>query len=348
MEGARIAGAAVLLAVCLSASGAFAGADGAARIAASAGIGDAPTKVADALGHFNPPGASPPIAVDYASSGKQALGRLLAGEVEFALAAPTPLAAALLSDDGSAPPAEVVILASVSLTADAHHVIAAADRGIGEPGHLAGRRVAVMRGTSAHFGWSRFAAFHGLAPGSVTLVDVAIDEQDAALASGAVDAVVTWEPWASAILETLGARAAHFSTRRLYSLDWLLLTRRDLARARPALVDRVLGGYLAAVDLIERDPERARAAHARLRGLPDALLARLEEGVIFRIVLDWAVVAQMETRLGWLLEQPEWKGAARPQPRTYLEAAPMLRLAPRRVGLPGALHGGGGAIAGAP
>jgi len=307
------------------------------RIAGSAGLGDAPTKVAAALGLFAPQTPSQaPIEITVASSGKQALERLLHGEADVALAAPTPIAQAILDTAGADPERRLVVLASVSLTTRAHSVVAWRNRGIERPSGLADRRVGVMFGTSAHFGWSRFAAFHGIDAEAVTLVDVAIDRQQDALLAGRVDAVVTWEPYASHIRGALGDDGVAFSTRRLYGLDWLLATRRATLERRPQEVERVLAAYREAIELLRREPERARALHAAQTELAPELLARAEQDIIFRLTLDWAVVASLEAQLAWLRERAGTEGPP-PHPRDYLAPGPLLRIAPSRVGLPPSL-----------
>ncbi|MDZ7769928.1 MAG: hypothetical protein U5K38_12990 [Woeseiaceae bacterium] len=87
------------------------------RIAGSSWVADAPTKVADQLGAFNPPGITPVIHVVNYDSGQQALASLLAGESDFALAASTPIASELLrSAVAGEPESTFVVLASVSLS----------------------------------------------------------------------------------------------------------------------------------------------------------------------------------------------------------------------------------------
>lgn len=312
-----------------------------ARVAGSGWIADTPTKVADALELFNPSDAddsTPRVRVDYYNSGQQALHHLLLGEAEFALTVSTPLAIALLEHarDGAVP--EAVILATVSLSNQSHYIVANRSRGIETPADLNGKRIGVMFDTSAHFGWTQFTALHELAGEGIMLVDVPIDRQEDAMVGDLVDAVVTWDPWGDRIRRALGERGIRFSIRQIYTVDWLLVTRRDVVDRSPGLADRVVDGYRRAIELIDRDPVRARTLHSRIGGVPVETLEALERGTIWRLGLNWSALANMETQFHWLSERPDYAGIPPPGPNRYLEAGPLSRVAPERLSLPPFLY----------
>lgn len=340
----RIGLAALLPIVALLFAPVAPGADGDARtmrIAGSDWVVDAPTKVAEALGHFNPDDADSggTIRVDYYNSGQEALRRLLNGEAEFALVATTPVAIALLEQTDTVPAEpDIVILASVGLSNQSHYVVAARDRGIKVPHDLIGKRIGLMKNTSGHYGWSQFAGFHGIDDAAVELVQVPVEQHASALRDGAVDAVVSWDPWAAGVRESLGDNAVNFSTRQVYTVNWLLITRLATARHDPALTDRVLRGYLRAIELIHADPERARQLHSEVGGVPVETLARQDRHVIWNLGLNWSVLANMEAQFDWLATRPELADRPRPTPDRYLEAEPLARVAPRHLMLPPYLH----------
>lgn len=325
------------------------------RIAGSAWVADAPTKVAAELGLFADAASdssidaasdsSIPVRVDNHDSGRQALDSLLAGDAEFALAAATPVARALLdwqtgSESDARPP--LTVLAGVSQSNRTHVLIADNAAGIDSAADLAGSRVAVMMGTSAHFTWSRFMSFHGLDAGSTTLVDVPVSAQREAVETGRVDAAMTWEPWASRLSAALGERARVFSTRHLHTVTWLLLTRPDVLSARPGLPERVLTAYASAIDFILENPERARAMQ-QPQAADDADMRTPEDaGVIWSLALNSAVLADLELQFRWLTEQRGLAVEAAPAPYEYLSAEPLLEVAPRRATLPAYFFADGG------
>lgn len=307
------------------------------RIGGSDWVADAPTKVAAALALFDEPQGTQrsPVEVVYFESGKESLEALLAGEVDFALLATTPLAIALVSEPPLA--VEPVILASVALSNRTHVVVAAPERGIAAPADLAGRTVGLLGGTSAEFAWAQFAHLHGLEAASVTLLDMPVSALADAVVDGVVDAALLWHPWATELRRRLPGGGVVFSTRSVHTVSWLVVGTRRQVRASPELVERVLAGYLSAVDLIHRQPERARRLHAEAARPPLALLEELEERVIWSVGIDWSVLVNMHSQFTWLGERRGTRFAI-PPPHTYLEPGPLARLAPQSVRLPDYLY----------
>jgi len=306
------------------------------RIAGSAWVADAPTKVADALGLFNAE-SGPRIRVDHYNSGREALASLLGGDAEFALAASTPVAKALLDPVNQTPRAgALAVLALVSTSNRTHVVIADAGAGIEQPADLLGRRVAVMLDTSGHFGWHHFTEYHNLDPNKLTLVDLPVDAHAEAMASRRVDAAVSWEPWAGRLRASLDGRANVFTTRHLYSVGWLLVTRTDVLERYPGSAERVLAAYRDAIAEMGRDPQRGRRLHARASPLdldPQELQA-LGAGIVWDLRLDWPVLADLEAQLNWFTERAGWDSAAVPAPYEYLYAKPLRHVSERSIDLP--------------
>lgn len=305
------------------------------RVAGSGWIVDAPTRIADRLGLFSAHAAelqTSGIDAVYADSGQQALHWLLEGDVQFALAAPAPVALALLEREPGA--SDPVVLASVGLSNQSHYLVVPAESGIGSPDELRGRRLGVPLGTSAHFVWTRFALQAGLAEADVELVDLAIADHARGLADGSVDAVLGWDPWAAELVDQLGEGASRMLLEAPYAVDWLLVTTRAQLQRDPAAAAAVLRAYLEANELIARDPDEARAVHAEARGVLPAALEPLEVGVIWDLALGWRVLAGIEAQFDWLAPG----NGARPAPRRYLAAGPLLQVAPEAVTIPPYLY----------
>ncbi|MDZ7670905.1 MAG: ABC transporter substrate-binding protein [Gammaproteobacteria bacterium] len=292
--------------------------------------------MADALRLFNAaPG--PQFRVDHYNSGREALASLLSGDAEFALAASTPVARALLDPDNQNSRAgALAVLALVSSSNRTHVVVADGGAGIDEPADLLGKRVAVMLDTSGHFGWHHFSEYHNLDTEKMTLVDLPVDAHAEAMASGRIDAAVTWEPWAAQLRAGLDGRARAFTTRHLYSVGWLLVTRTDVLERYPGSAERMLAAYRDAITEMERNPQRGRRLHARASPLeldPQALQA-LGAGVVWGLRLDWPVLADLEAQLNWFTERAGWESAAVPAPHEYLYAEPLRRVSERSIDLP--------------
>lgn len=310
-----------------------AGADEPLTLAGSAWVSDAPTALAAGRGWFNLDGdAGPRIDTIHVDSGAEAMARLLAGEADFALAAPTPFARALLSDaDPDDPP---LVIGSIALSNRSHFLVADRARGLDRPADLRGRRIGVMFGTSAHFGWHLFARLNGLDDDTVTLVDMDVGDLSAALVDGQIDAAMLWSPWDRPAREQLEPSVREYSMRSLYTVNWLLVTRRSVAMAHPDAMDRLLVAYLRAIATMEDDLAETLRWHADATGQhADALLERTD-GIIWRVSLDWSVLANLEAQFDWLLGWPEHADHVRRAPYEYMVDGPLRRIAPERVNLP--------------
>lgn len=310
-----------------------------ARIASSVWVADVPTKVAQALGLFEAErttASREPIRMRDHDAGLQGLDALLRGEAEFALTTNTPFAVAVLRQRQANAAAydDLVVLASIALTSGSHFIVGSSARGVRAPADLVGRRIGVMFGTATHFGWAQFARLHGIADGTVTLVDLPVDQLGEALLAGDLDAVVLWEPFVSQLNQALGADAVLFSTQAVQTVNWLLVTRRATVQQRGALVERVLRAYQRAIAFVIDQPARAWEIHARATGVPLAQIERMQGRIAWDLALDWSVLANLEAQFDWLVTRPSFSASAKPLPPDYLAAEPLARLAPARVKLP--------------
>ncbi len=315
------------------------------RIAGSAWIGDAPTWVADREGlfNYNRPSGAPAIEVRLHNSGMEALMQLLDGEAEFALAATTPTALALIGalDENGPGSSSLVVLGSVALSNQSHYVIAPAALDIESPQDLGGKRVGIMFGTSSHYGWSRFSAFHGLDAAGVELIDMPVSEMSSALQQGEIEAGVIWQPWDLELRESLDDRITILPMRMLYTVNWLLLTREPFVAEHPELVERVLRGYITAIDMIDANHERALALHAAATGRDDEDLSAMAANMLWRLGMNWSVLVNLGTQFEWLATWPEYNHLPIPEPGHYLHGDSLRQVAPDRVTLPDYLQTSG-------
>lgn len=297
-------------------------------ISGSNWITDMPTRLADKAGYFGvDPG--PRIRVELADSGKQSLDRLLAGEADFALMAAVPLAVELLRLEADEAPKDrrPLVLASIGLSNSTHHVIANAARGIERPSDLRGHSIGLLVGSSAHFGWDRFADFHQVAADSVRLVNVSPEGLAEALAEGRVDGVVTWTPYSERIMTQLGADARRFPLDAMDSVSWLLVSTRSTIDDHPDAVRRLLHGYSRAIEMLQSTPDRA----GELLGQPPGWS---EHGrVAWKLALDWPSLFNVEDKMHW---GAVLRGVERPRlsPAVFIEREPLERYRAEAVTLP--------------
>lgn len=154
---------------------------------------------------------------------------LLAGHIDIGLT--TLYNLALVAGKGDSSLTSIYLL-DTSNGADA----IVAEKSIGSPAELKGKRIAVTVGEVNHLLLMAALQGAGLKESDVTLVNMNADDAGAALLSGRVDAAVTWEPWVTRAT-ALGNKAIFTSadTPDLI-LDSIVVTNATLANRKDALV----------------------------------------------------------------------------------------------------------------
>jgi sulfonate transport system substrate-binding protein len=237
--------------------------------------------------------------------------------VEFA--AGPPLVEALnvgavhLGWTGDAPPifgqsagAAIVYVAALPANGLGEAIIARADSGIASLADLAGKRVAVGRGTSAHNLLVAALEANGLSLDDVTAEYLAPADAASAFASGSVDAWSIWDPFL-AIAETAYSPTVLVRAPEVIEVNTYFLANRDFAAeaGNAPVIEATLGALAEAAAWA--DANRAEVAQAlhEVTGVPieaQTLAAeRAEYGILDltpEIVAGQQVTADRFFRLG--------------------------------------------------
>ena len=153
-----------------------------------------------------------------------------------------------------------------------------ADVIVGRPGiermeDLRGKRIGVETGALGAFVISRALEKHGMTLADVEIVALEVSEHETHFAQGRVDAVVTFEPVRTRLLQLEGVEV--FTSREIPNeiVDVLAIHETALARD-PEAVEALTEGWFRALDHLRHSPdEAARIMAARLNLTPDEVLA---------------------------------------------------------------------------
>ena len=221
--------------------------------------------IADALGMFKDHGLDATI-IDF-SDGVKASDDLLKNGVDVAAVADFIFVTKSLKRD------DLRIFGSI-FRGDTFEIIARKDHGITKPAHLKGRRVGLTRGTVLDFFMATFLSLHGITAGSVRLVDLKPSEIPKAISSGAVDAVIAWEPYAGQIRNNLGSKAVTWPGQSGQNYQLVLVAKEGFMKERPLAVKRVLEALLEAEKYWSEHTEDAQNLIAARQGRsPAAMLS---------------------------------------------------------------------------
>jgi ABC-type nitrate/sulfonate/bicarbonate transport system substrate-binding protein len=246
--------------------------------------------LAASRGYFSAEGLTVTV-VPYAS-GKLALAEMLAGKVDFATAADTPIMFALVSD------LPLRVLATLGTSSDATEVVARRDRGIASGHDLAGHRVGLVQGTTAQYFLDTFLEVAGLAAGAIERVALETDDLAPALADGRVDAIAAWTPYSVRAKALLGDRAVSLRAGSMYRWTWNLVASGVGDNPGAAGVLRAL--RRAAADL-QADPDGVATEIAGLLGMPAESLPDELRHTRFEVTIDQALLVNLEMQARWAI-----------------------------------------------
>lgn len=280
----------------------------AVRVAETRDVATALVHVALANGYFADAGLE--VEAREYPSGKRALEGLFAGEVDFAVAAETPLVISGFDRR------DFYVIASFADTGTYQRIVGRRDRGIEKPVDLRGKRIATQKGSAVHYFLHLFLLKHGLSVRDIRLTFLPAEELAPALARGEIDAFSMREPYTSEARRLLGDKAVVFDAPKIYERYDLLVVRHDFLRARPDAARRALRALARAEEFVRREPQAAIAIVAARTRIPEAAVARDWKEFNFRLSLPQALLANLDEQARWALDSGLVE--ARPVPN-YLE-----------------------------
>jgi NitT/TauT family transport system substrate-binding protein len=261
-------------------------------------------------------------------SGKSALAELLAGKVDFATAADTPIMFALVDER------PVRVLATLGTSSDANEVVARRDRGIATGRDLAGHRIGVVVGTNSQYFLDTFLEICGVPSARVERVALQADDLAPALADGRVDAVSAWTPYSLRVKARLGDGAVSMRAGGLYRWTWNLVA----AGSGTAGAVPVLRALRRACADLQEDPAGAATGLAGTLGMPAASLLDEWRSTRFEIALDQALVINLEMQARWAIGSGLARPGAVPNFLSALAPGPLRAIDPALVTV---IDGGG-------
>lgn len=167
-------------------------------------------------------------------------------------------------------PLKIFLVTDVSHGAD----VILAQPGIDSMDQLRGRRIGVETSALGALMLTRALDQHDLHIDDVEVIDLEVSEHETAFIEGRVDAVVTFEPVRSRLIERAGALEV-FSSREIPNevVDVLVIHEDALQRA-PETVQALTRAWFQALDYMQASPQRSAYLMAeRLKLSPDDVLA---------------------------------------------------------------------------
>jgi NitT/TauT family transport system substrate-binding protein len=279
-----------------------------------------PALVADEAGFFAAEGLD--VKVIRCVNGRRCLQHLTDGEAAMATVADIPMVMAAHAGKPFG------IVTTMATSRRETRLIVRSDRAIRTASALKGKRLGIIRGTSAHYFADNFLTFSGLKPQDLTLVPLDPARAAEQLIAGEVDAAGLYNPHGPRALDQLGDKALQLSTLSTYTITLNLV-------AQPAVSDEDLRKVLRALErallLIRQQPHSARTLVAARLNLEPAELKTMWSDYEFRLVLDQALITTLESESRWAMREGLVENKTLPNYLDMVRDAPLRSIDRRAV-----------------
>jgi len=228
-------------------------------------------------------------------TGKLAANALLAGETDISTC--TDFVLVTLSFNNS----NLRVLATIDKVNN-NVVIARRDHGVSQPSDLRGKRVGIVRGSSAEFFLGQFLALNGLSLRDVELVDLAPSGIVDAISGGVIDVAVTWQPYVHEIEGRLKSNAVSWSAQAGLDHYFLLVSKAEWIKTHPSTIERFLRAVVQAEQFVKTNGEEARRIIALEFGYTASYLDSVWKKHNFAVTLTQSLLSLMESEARWKIE----------------------------------------------
>lgn len=282
-----------------------------------------PLYVADEQGFFAAEGLR--VRMVSCVTGARCMRQLFDGAADVATAARTPIMFSSFERS------DFAILGTYGSSED-HKLLTRRGAGIERPDQLRGRRIGVTFGTSGQYFLEAYLLMNGVDPRSVRAVNLAPDALLAAVASGEVEALVAWEPFAWRAMRGMEDGVVALPAEGVHRLSFGLVASRKLVGVR----DRELSALLRAVDralrFIREQPQKARQVLAARTSADMGFAEAVFPALHFRLALEQSLVKTLEAEARWAIREKHVAAKAVPNFLPLLHVAPLRAVAPDAVG----------------
>ena len=259
--------------------------------------------------------------------GLQALDAVIRGKADLALVADTPVMFAVMRG------ADLSIVATTYSSRDYMALVARGDHGIARAADLKGKKIGYVPNTSGDFFLYSLLLANGLGSGRALRTVVSPAESVALIGSGAIDALVSWEPTLSEAKASIGPSAVVFHGPELYTMRFSLVGFSSYVSTHPAALKALLRGLKRANDFIQAQPEQARLILTKyLNGPHPTAVAALVPGD-YQISLDQGQLISLEDQARWALKQDLVPQQPVPNFLRHMDLTALVDIAPDHVTL---------------
>ena len=229
--------------------------------------------------------------------GKTAVEEMLAGKLDVAFAAVTPLVYKCMDGD------QFRILATVGSSTGLVALAARRDFGIQTIADVRGKRVGVVRETSGEFFFDTLRVLNRIPRDSVRVENRSLQGLGAGMRDGSLDAAAMWEPQLQMLRTILTNRLILFYGEGLYTFSWNMVALPETIQKRRADLEKFMDVLFEAADLIDASPTAATAELVAKLGAQGRELTIGFKDNRYRPQLGQELLVQMEGEARWIISR---------------------------------------------
>lgn len=250
--------------------------------------------VASKLGYFKEEGLD--AEASYTALGKFAMDALNAGSADYCGVVDMNVAQTLYTQK------DMAILCEFSEPVKGIKVLGRKDKGVNTGKDLRGKKIAVFFGVNIHIFIQKFLQEQGIQLKEVELVNLAPPDAAAAFISGAVDAVVTWQPIIYNIQQKVGDVTAVLTenSQAYWPYKLILVTKRSRLEKHDDEARKVLRAMIKADEFIARSPQEAYAMLATHLQLDPSTTATFCREIHYEVRLTPKLLDMIAFDVDWL------------------------------------------------
>jgi NitT/TauT family transport system substrate-binding protein len=292
------------------------------RMGVYAGPVSALAYVAQQQGFFKRHGID--LTIENYQTGRHAVEDLVAGKVDVATASEFILAILGFKSQ------DLRAIGTISGTSHIE-VVARKDRGIRKPDDLRGKRIGVSKGTASEFFLDAFLSFNGIRLTEIVEIPLKPAEMVAALSEGKIDAASWIPPFIDEMKRNLAHNAISWSTQGGQDYYVLLITREELIKNGPHVINGLLKGVLEAEAFLKKNEKEARSIVERILNLDYEVVKGDWSKARFQVRLDQDLLTLMEDEARWAIRNKLVDSTRAPNYFTFLYLEGLEKIKPGAV-----------------
>jgi len=182
-----------------------------------------------------------------------------------------------------------------------NYLIGRKDRGIETAADLKGKRIGLPRGSIVEFYLGRFLQMNGLSMRDVTLVGTTPTSSAEALATGIVDGIVLWNPFAYQMRQQMADKATFLPLQGNQPSFAVAVARNDWLVDHKAVINRSLEATAQAEQYLISHPQEAKAILQKRMNVDSAFVEAVWPENQYSLSLHQSLIVALEDEARWMI-----------------------------------------------